>query len=62
MGTIDVRGTVVNGVESPSLSDLKTRKCSKEELQAALVQLIEIVNNNAYSAAIKNANDITFDI
>lgn len=38
---------------APLLEDLKTRKCSPEELQAALVQLIEIVNNNARNCARK---------
>ncbi len=30
--------------DAPSLSDLKTRPCSLEELQAALVKLIDLYN------------------
>ena len=44
--SIDIHGTVVNGVAAPRLTELKERKCSIEELQAALVQLIEITNLN----------------
>lgn len=43
---IEVRDTVVNGTKSPSLEKLMTANCTKAELQAALVQLIQIVNNN----------------
>ena len=43
---VEVTGTVVNGVTSPSLEYLMSNKCTKAELQAALVQLIQIVNLN----------------
>ena len=43
---VEVKGTMVQGVESPSLDFLKSEKCTKAQLQAALVQLIEIVNMN----------------
>jgi len=39
-----ISGTVVRGVEAPSLHEMKSRACSPEELQAALVQLIECFN------------------
>jgi hypothetical protein len=42
-----VEGTEVLGVIAPKLSELKSRPCSLEELQAVMVQLIEIVNANA---------------
>lgn len=42
----EVRGTVVNGSTAPSLERLMSSKCTKAELQAALVQLIHIVNMN----------------
>ena len=43
----EIKDTVVSGVKSPTLTQLKSEPCSIEELQAALVQLIEIVNRNA---------------
>jgi hypothetical protein len=42
----EIKGTLVNGVRAPSLKELQTRQCTNEELQAALVQLITIVNLN----------------
>ena len=42
----EVRGTVVNGTPAPSLERLMSNKCTKAELQAALVQLIHITNMN----------------
>ena len=33
------------GVEAPTLADLSSRPCSLEEIQAALVKLIGIVND-----------------
>ena len=33
-----------DNVKAPSLAELQTRPCSQEELQAALVQLIEVHN------------------
>ena len=59
---VPVEGTVVLGVTSPTLERLKTGKCTKAELQAALVQLIEIVNMNeaqfrSWAAEIKNSLD-----
>lgn len=44
---VPVEGTVVLGVTAPNLERLKSGKCSKAELQAALVQFIEIFNMNA---------------
>lgn len=41
---LEVHGTVTLGVKAPRLSELKDRECSLLELQAALVQLIEIFN------------------
>lgn len=43
---VPVEGTVVLGIPAPTLERLKTNKCTKAELQAAVVQLIDIVNNN----------------
>ena len=43
----EIKGTVVNGVTCPTLEELQTRECSLQELQAALVQLIDVVNRNA---------------
>ena len=43
---IEVRDTIVNGTKSPSLEHLMSKSCTKAELQAALVQLIQIVNMN----------------
>ena len=43
---IEVRDTIVNGTKSPSLEYLMSKSCTKAELQAALVQLIQIVNMN----------------
>jgi hypothetical protein len=34
-----------SGVKAPGLQDLRERQCSPEELQAALVQLIELHNS-----------------
>ena len=45
--TREITGTMVRGVEAPTLHELKSRACSIEELQAAIVQLIEVVNTNA---------------
>lgn len=42
----EVRGTVVCGTAAPSLEHLMSNKCAKAELQAALVQLVHIVNMN----------------
>lgn len=42
----EVFGTEVLGVKAPRLTELKERACTLEELQAALVQLIEITNAN----------------
>lgn len=42
----EVRGTVICGTTAPSLEHLMSNKCTKAELQAALVQLIQIVNMN----------------
>lgn len=36
--------TTATPVVAPKLSELKSRPCSLEELQAALVQLIELYN------------------
>lgn len=47
METEKIEGTVVNGVKAPTLAELTSRPCTLEELQAALVQLILIVNHNA---------------
>lgn len=44
---VPVEGSLVLGVEAPKLERLKSKKCTKAELQAALVQLIEIFNMNA---------------
>ncbi len=44
-----VYDTEVLGVKAPKLSDMMKRPCTLEELQAAFVQLAEIVNNNAES-------------
>lgn len=41
---LEVHGTVTLGVKAPRLTELKERECSLPELQAALVQLIEIFN------------------
>ena len=35
------------GVKAPRLTELTSRACSVEELQAVIVQLIHIVNANA---------------
>lgn len=43
---VPVEGTVVLGTVAPNLEKLKSGKCTKAELQAALVQLIEIFNMN----------------
>ena len=44
----------MNAVAAPKLEELKTRECSPAELQAALVQLIELHNglNNAINRLI----------
>lgn len=42
----EVFGTEVLGVKASRLTELKERVCTLEELQAALVQLIEITNAN----------------
>lgn len=44
---VPVAGTTVLGTNAPNLERLKSGKCTKAELQAALVQLIEIFNMNA---------------
>ena len=41
---LEIHVTVTLGVKSPRLTELKERECSLPELQAALVQLIEIFN------------------
>lgn len=38
----DVGGNI--SVQAPSLAELKTRQCSLQELQAAVVKLIELHN------------------
>ncbi len=43
----EISKTVVNEVVCLTLEELSTRKCSLEELQSALVQLINVVNLNA---------------
>jgi hypothetical protein len=43
---VPVEGTIVLGIPAPKLEKLKSGKCTKAELQSALVQLIEIVNMN----------------
>lgn len=43
---IEIKGTVANGEVAPTLEQLKTGNCTKKQLQAAVVQLIEIVNMN----------------
>lgn len=45
-GAIVVTGTEVLGTVAPLLKDLQTRKYSAEELQATLVQVIDVVNRN----------------
>ena len=47
MAIIDVKGTEVLGVVAPRIAELTSRPCTIEELQAALVQLIGVVNENA---------------
>jgi hypothetical protein len=42
----EVRDMETNGVKAPNLERLMSSKCTKAELQAALVQLIHIVNMN----------------
>lgn len=41
---VEIHGTVTLGVKAPRLAELKNRECSLPELQAALVQLIDIFN------------------
>lgn len=41
-----VSGTVVLGTPAPTLTEMKSRLCTQEELQAGLVQLIEIFNRS----------------
>lgn len=53
MNTLPIKGTEVLGVEAPGLTTLKTRPCSLEELQAAIVQTIEILNANAEDMSIE---------
>lgn len=55
--TKEITGTVVRGVKAPSLTELKSRPCSLEELQAALVQLIEVVNVNALQRSMAGKQD-----
>lgn len=43
---VEVHGTETLGVIAPRLAELKSRPCSLEELQAALVQIIEIFNDS----------------
>lgn len=42
--SIVTKPAVVNGVLAPSLNDLKTRPCTLEELQASIVHLINLHN------------------
>ena len=49
MKATPIYNTEVLSVKAPRLSDMKNRACTLEELQAALVQLAEIVNTNAES-------------
>ena len=49
MPIVPVKNTEVLGVVCPTLEELKSRPCSLEELQAAIVQLAEINNLNAHS-------------
>lgn len=41
---VEIHGTETLGVKAPRLKELKKRECTLPELQAALVQLIEIFN------------------
>lgn len=43
---VEIKGTEVNGETAPTLEQLKNGNCTKKQLQAALVQLITIVNLN----------------
>lgn len=51
-----VSGTETRGVRAPTLTELKSRSCTKDELQSALVQLIELVNYNAQQSDKINAS------
>lgn len=57
--TIEVSGTTVNRVVAPRLKELKERQCSLAELQASLVQLIEMCNaqNADVARALDNKKD-----
>ena len=43
---VEVKGTLVNGEKAPTLEQLRNGACTKKQLQAAIVQLIDIVNLN----------------
>lgn len=64
MSIKQINGTVVNGVSCPTLAELKSHPCTLEELQAAIVQLAEIVNYNAAKTAQgrHDASEMRFDL
>jgi hypothetical protein len=63
-----VEATMAEKVKSPKLKDLKERPCSLEELQAALIKLIElhngmnaVINRMVSSGQIRSRRDAIWD-